>query len=96
MHATIRRYDRVPTPADDAIPDGRRLAAAVSRLPGFVAYALLDAGNGALVAVSLFDDPAGLTGEARLAERWASDGHDGSLARPSEAISGEVIVQKGL
>lgn len=95
MYATIRRYDRATSPVDDAIPDGRRLAVAISRLPGFVAYALLDAGDGALVAVNLFDHPSGVAGEARLVGQWAS-GQDGPLARPSEAISGEVIVQKGI
>jgi len=96
MYAAIRRYDHAAGSVDDLLPDGRRLAAAVSHVPGFVAYVLLESGDGGLVAVSIFDDPAGLAGGERLVEGWANERRAGPLSCPSEAITGEVIVQKGM
>ncbi|GEM_PF-2352281 len=96
MYATIRRYDHVAGSVDDVMPDGRRLATAVSRVPGFVSFALLDSGDGVLVAVSIFDDPTGLADAERLVERWATDRQAGPLSSPVVAITGEVIVQKGM
>ena len=96
MYGRICRYRQVTGMVDGLIPDGRRLAAAISRLPGFVAYALLDAGDGGLISVSLFDNPAGLADAERLIEQWADEQQPSPLSSPSEAATGEVIIQKGM
>lgn len=96
MYATIRRYEPVAGPADDLIPDGRRLASAVSTVSGFVAYALPDTGDGVLVSLSVFESEAGLAEAEGLAERWLKSHPVDLLCGGSEVGAGEVIVQKGL
>jgi len=102
MYASIRRHHRVAGSVDGLIPEGRRLTSVVSEVPGFVAYALLDTGDGLLVSVSLFDDEPGLAAADRLVQDWIAP-RAGTVpaARTDESdesrlTTGEVIVQKGL
>jgi len=73
----------------------RGLAAAMAKLPGFIAYALLDDG-GSLLAIAIFERQADLAAAQGVAEQWDRsllDGQPFALAEVSEA---EVVVQKGL
>jgi hypothetical protein len=96
MHARIQRFDDVAAMTDEVIPAGRRVAARLNRVPGFVAYLLLDAGDGVFVGVSVFEDEAGLAADTSLSPQWPVE-QDSSIA-PGQVhvMSGEVVVQKGL
>ena len=96
LHATICRYDGVTGSAEDVTLAGRRLAAALSAAPGFVSYALLDAGDGVLVAVSIFEQKTELEAADRLVEAWVRNHLAALLPQPGQVITGEVIVQKGM
>ena len=95
MHAVIRRYDRVAGPPDDLQRAGQALAARLSRAPGFVSYAALDAGAGVLASVSFFETAADLAAADRLLEAWVAE-HLAPL-RPGapQVTGGEVVAQKG-
>jgi hypothetical protein len=96
MHAKIERYDLATAPPDAVITTGRRLAARLNGVRGFVAYLLLDAGDGAFVGVSIFEDEAGLAEDTALLGHSPTQ-QDGMLSpRPTRIVSGEVVVQKGL
>jgi hypothetical protein len=96
LHATICLYNGVTTSVDDVMRAGRRLASALSQTPGFVSYAVLDAGNGVLVFVTVFDDPTTLAAADQLIVRWVAEQLTPLLPRPPEVITGEVIVQRGM
>ncbi|MGD9890898.1 MAG: hypothetical protein AB7R89_11710 [Dehalococcoidia bacterium] len=96
LYATICRYDGVPTSVDSVAPAGRQLAFALSEAPGFVSYAVLDAGDGVLVSVTVFDDPTGLAAADQFIDRWVAEHLAAVLPRPPEVITGEVIVQRGM
>jgi hypothetical protein len=96
MYATIRRFEGVAGFGDEMLIDGQRLATAVSREPGFVVYALLDAGDGVLISVSIFEDQSGLAGADHLVEGWGAT-HVTGEPSPSPVVStGEVVIQKGM
>jgi hypothetical protein len=96
MHATVRHFHRSGGSVDDLIPEGRQLASAVSQVSGFLVYVLLDAGEGLLVSVSLFEDQAGLADADGIVERWmAARGSEPRLG-VAQVSSGEVIVQRGM
>jgi len=98
MHASIQRFDQGTTPAEAVILAGKQRAAALQRLPGFVAYVLLEAGAGQLVSISLFEDTDGLqAATAVLALEAKGPGEPAPpAARLPWAACGEVLVQAGL
>ena len=96
LHATICRYDGVTGPVDEVMHAGRQLASALSQAPGFVTYALLDAGHGVLVSINVFEDRTDLEAADQLVGRWVAEHLAALLPHPPEVIAGEVIVQRGL
>jgi hypothetical protein len=96
MYATVRHHDRATTPTDELVADGRRLASTVGRIPGFVAYVLLDAGEGLLISISVFEDEAGLADADRIVERWNAAPDREPSTSVSPVRTGEVIVQRGM
>jgi hypothetical protein len=96
LHATICRYDGVTASIEEVVHAGRRLAFALSTAPGFVSYAVLDAGDGVLVSVTVFDDRTNLEAADQLIGRWVAEHLTALLPRPPEVIAGEVIVQRGM
>jgi hypothetical protein len=96
LYATICRYDGVTASVDAVMRAGRQLASALSETPGFVSYAVLDAGDGVLVSVTVFDDPTALAVADQFIDRWVAEHLAAVLPRPPEVIGGEVIVQRGM
>jgi hypothetical protein len=96
LQATICRYDGVTASIEEVMRAGRRLAFALSTVPGFVAYAVLDAGDGVLVSVTVFDDRTSLAAAQPLIVRSVGEQLTAVLPRPPAVIAGEVIVQRGL
>ena len=97
MYARIERVDAVCDTAEIVLA-GRQHAAALGRLSGFVAFALLSEDDGTLLAVSLFEDEAGLRDAAALPELIRCIAPMSSVQTPSAArvTNCEVLVQKGL
>jgi hypothetical protein len=96
LYATICRYDGVTASIEAVMQAGRRLASALSTAPGFVAYAVLDVGDGRIVSVTVFDDPTDLEAARPLIARSVGEHLAVVLPRPPEVLAGEVIVQRGL
>lgn len=96
LHATICRYAGVTASIDEVMRAGRQLASALSTTPGFVSYAVVDAGDGVLVSVNVFDDRTNLAAADQLIVRWVAEHLTALLPRPPEIIAGEVIVQRGM
>ena len=71
MHAVIRRYKvRLGTVAGAAHHAELSLVPQMNRLPGFVAYYLLDAGDSVLASISVCETPEGADAAAALAASW--------------------------
>ena len=96
LHATICRYDGVTASIEEVMRAGRRLASALSTAPGFVSYAVLDAGDGVLVSVNVFDDRTNLEAAHQFIGRCVAEHLTALLPRSPEVIAGEVIVQRGV
>jgi hypothetical protein len=57
MHAIVRRYEDVDVSRTDELSTkvNERLMPQLSKLPGFGGYYLIEAGNGVMTSLSLFD-----------------------------------------
>jgi hypothetical protein len=97
MFATIRRYESVDQSriselvkkADDS------LLPSLSELPGFNGYYLIEAGNGVISSVGLFDTSEHAEESTRVASNWVrEEKFETALPNPPKITSGEVVVQK--
>ena len=97
MFATIRRYESVDQSriselvkkADDS------LLPSLSELPGFSGYYLIEAGNGVISSVGLFDTPEHADESTRVASSWLREEKlETALPNPPKITSGEVVVHK--
>lgn len=66
----------------------------VSKAPGFIAYHLVNTGNGTLATVSLFESQAGAEESTRMAAEWVKENLASLLEGPPEVKAGEVTVHK--
>jgi len=93
MHAVIRRYKvRLGTVASAAQHAESSLLPQMNRLPGFVAYYLLDAGDSVLASISVCETPEGADAAAALAASWFRSDWPSFRLIPPEITDGEVLV----
>ncbi len=96
MHATFRRYEGIAQSTEELLRAGRQLASVLGRLPGFVSYVVLEAGDGVLASVSICETQADLHAADGLLAVWEAEHLEAPVLRPPTITSGEVIVQNGL
>jgi hypothetical protein len=97
MFATIRRYESVDESRTSElikkVDEG--LAPKVGALPGFRGYYLVEAGDGVLTSISVFDSADHGAESTQVASKWIRDERlDSALPKPPKVTSGEVVVEK--
>ena len=94
MHAVIRRYRvRLGTVEQAARYAEKWFVPLVRKLPGFVTYYLLDAGNDTLASIGLFESRDGAESAAQLARDWFEDEWPSFRPLPPEVVVGEIVAQ---
>jgi hypothetical protein len=97
MHATIRRYESVDQSRTNELAKkvDETLLPKLSKLPGFEGYYLIEAGNGVMSSIGLFDTSAQAEESTRVAATWVREEKlDTALPNPPKITGGEVIVHK--
>ena len=95
MHATVRRYEGVDQNRTDELTKkmGETLLPSLSKLPGFEGYYLIEAGNGVMSSIGLFDTSAQAEESTRVAATWVREEKlDTALPNPPKVTGGEVFV----
>ena len=94
MYAEIRRHQVEPSSVDEVIRDVREVfLPVISRTPGFADYYVLNAGDGLIVTISVFEDRA----MAEESNQEAEDFRKRTLGRaidpsPGQVTGGEVVL----
>jgi hypothetical protein len=91
MYATIRRYDGVTDPAEAGRRVDEGFVPLLKDIPGFVAYYWLDAGDGIMASMSIFDDRAGAEASTDRAAAWVAENIADLLPNPPQVTPGEVV-----
>jgi hypothetical protein len=96
MHAILRRYEGVESSRtveltrkvdDELIPK-------LKELPGFSGYYLIEAGNGVMTSISLFDTAEQADKSSRIASNWVRDEKlETALPNAPKITVGEVVVR---
>jgi hypothetical protein len=96
MHATVRRYEGVDASRTDEVTKkvNETLIPKLSKLAGFDGYFLIEAGNGVMTSVSLFDTSAHADESTRVASSWVRDEKlESALPNSPKITIGEVIAR---
>lgn len=91
MYAVVRRYEGVTDPAEAGRRVDEEFVALLRRVPGFVAYYWIDAGDGTMVSTSVFDDRAGAEESVRQAADFVADKLASLLPNPPQVSAGQVV-----
>ena len=97
MYAIDRRYDGIDQSRTEELTRkvNESLIPRLSKLPGFNGYFLIDAGDGVMSSIGLFETSAQADESTRVASTWAREEKlEGILPHPPEITGGEVLVQK--
>ncbi len=97
MYASVRRY-RVGSGSMDELMHrvDRDFAESLARQPGFVAYQLIDGGDGTLTTISTFRDAAGAEESIELAAQWVKEELADFEIERLQALAGEVGVSRAV
>ena len=92
--SVIRRYQLRPEASvDDVIERVHKgFVPIVSKIPGFQEYIFVDAGEGAHLTISLYDDPSGAEQSTRDAAGWAAENVAELIEGPPEVTAGWVRI----
>jgi hypothetical protein len=94
MYATIRRYEGVDmTRTSEVVAKvNETLVPELRELPGFAGYYLLEAGNGVLSSLSLFETFAQADESTKLVAKWITDENFGkAIPNAPKITSGKVV-----
>jgi hypothetical protein len=94
MHATIRRYEGVDQNRTEELTKkvGESLVPKLSKLEGFSEYYLIEAGNGVMTSVGIFDTPTHASESTRVAADWIREENlESALPNPPKVTEGEII-----
>ena len=97
MHATIRRYEGVDQNRTDELTKkvGDSLVPKLSKLEGFSDYYLIEAGNGVMTSVGIFDTLTHASESTRVAADWIREENlESALPNPPKVTEGEIIARK--
>ena len=96
MHATIRRYEGVDMTRTNEVASKVKetLVPQLRKLPGFEGYYLIQADNGVLSSLGLFQTSEQDAESTKLVSKWITD-ENFSKAIPNEPkiTSGKVVAQ---
>jgi hypothetical protein len=94
MYAAVRRYEGVTDPKEVARQVEEHFLPIISEMPGFVAYYLVDAGEGVMVSTSVFEHQAAEEQSSWRAGQFVAD-HIAPLApNPPQITAGDVVAHK--
>ncbi len=97
MHATIRRYEGVDQNRTEELTKkvGESLVPKLSKLEGFSEYYLIEAGNGIMTSVGIFDTLTHASESTRVAADWVREEKlESALPNPPKVTEGEIIAHK--
>jgi hypothetical protein len=91
MYAAMRRYEGVTDPAEAGRRVDESFVPLISKLDGFVAYYWIDAGNGVMASMSVFQNRAGADESVKVAANWVRENAASLLPNPPQVTAGEVV-----
>ena len=96
MHATIRRYEGVDATRTAELTGkvNETLVPELRKLPGFSGYYLIEAGNGVLSSLGLFETSEQAGESTKVVSKWITDENfNSAIPNAPKITSGKVVAQ---
>jgi hypothetical protein len=94
MYVAIRRYEGVTDPQKATRVGEEDFVPIISEMPGFVAHYLVDAGDGVMVAISVFEHKEAEEQSTFRAGQFVQERLAPLLPNPPQVTAGEVVTYK--
>jgi hypothetical protein len=94
MYAAVRRFEGVSDPQKVVQVAKEGFLPIISEMPGFVAYYLVDAGDGVTVATSVFEHKDAEEQSTFLAGEFVAEDLGPLSPHPPQITAGEVVAYK--
>jgi hypothetical protein len=94
MYAAVRRYEGVTDPKKVAQLGEEGFVPIISEMPGFVAHYLVDAGDGVMVATSVFEHKEAEEQSTYRAGEFVGEHLESLMPNPPQVTAGEVVNYK--
>jgi hypothetical protein len=94
MHATIRRYEGVDASRTNELTGkvNEKLVPQLRKLPGFSGYYLIEAGNGVMSSLGLFETSEQGDESTKLVSKWITDENfSAAIPHAPKITSGKVV-----
>ena len=91
MYATVRRYDGVTDTSEATRRVNEGFIQIVSEIPDFAAYYWVDAGDGVMISVSVFQGQASAEESNARASDYVRENLASVLPNPPQITAGEVV-----
>jgi hypothetical protein len=92
MYAAIRTYETTDA-GEVARRASRGFVPILRGTPGFIAYYIVDGGDGTVASVSVFEEQAGADESTRRAAEWVADNLAELIIGGPKLVAGEVTVE---
>ena len=94
MYATVRRYEGVTDPSEAGRLVDEGFIPIISEVPGFVDYCWVDAGDGVMISMSVYEDQSGAEESDRRAADFVQENMTSLLPNAPQITAGEVVAHK--
>ena len=94
MYVAVRRFEGVSDPQKVAQVAEEGFVPIISDLPGIVAHYTVDAGDGVVVGISVFEHKAAEEESTFLAGEFVAEHLEPLMPNPPQVTAGEVVVYK--
>ena len=94
LYAAVRRYEGVTDVKEATKRVNAEFVPLISKMKGFVAYYLVDAGNGVIVSTSIFDSQDEADESTKQASGWVKQNLAALVPNPPQVTAGAVVAHK--
>src|SRR5215208_6697828 len=94
MYVAVRRYEGVRDPQKVGQLGEESFVPIISQMPGFVAHYTVDAGDGVMVATSVFEHKDAEEESTFVAGEFVAEHLEPLMPNPPQVTAGEVVAYK--
>lgn len=91
MYGAVRRYEGITNVGEARRLVGESFVPRLEHVPGFIAYYWIDAGDGVMASLSLFESREGADKSVEIAHAWVVETAPGLFPNPPRVTEGPVV-----
>src|SRR5262245_41099627 len=94
MYAAVRRYEGITDDEKAGRLVRESFLPLLDKVQGFIAYYWIDAGDGAMASLSVFEDETGADESVKLAHQWVEENAATLIPNPPQVTEGLVVAHE--